>query len=329
VAQLGSAGIYAGVYVFTAEFLNAYRCSGDGYPYSSGNNVNGIADDNSTSSVTMTAPNSITAIQDAYVEKLIDTLNDLPSVLWIISEEAPTNSVWWNQHQISHIHTYEAGKALQHPVGWATLTGAGNDSQLYSSDADWVAPIARFSPTTSCGSGNPACKVNINDSDHSYFGMWNDSAQTNRNFIWENFTNGNQVLFMDPYLLYYPRENRNLCNNPVNGICGTPDTRWDPFRYSMGYARQYADRMNLAAMKPNGNLASTGYCLSSGTEYLVYEPNGGSFTVNLSATTSSLNVEWLNPGTGEKTAGMPIVGGSASELFSPPFGGDAVLYLAP
>jgi len=47
----------------------------------------------------------------------------------------------------------------------------------------------------------PQCKVNINDSDHSYYGMWNDSVQINRNYIWENFANGNQVMFMDPYLI--------------------------------------------------------------------------------------------------------------------------------
>ena len=40
-------------------------------------------------SVTMTAPNAITRFQDAYVEKVIDTLNDLPNVLWVVSEEAP------------------------------------------------------------------------------------------------------------------------------------------------------------------------------------------------------------------------------------------------
>ena len=30
---------------------------------------------------------------------------------------------------------------------------------------------------------------------------------------------GNQVLFMDPYVVYYPREKRNLCLSPVNAIC--------------------------------------------------------------------------------------------------------------
>ena len=51
------------------------------------------ADRKGIGSITMTAPNAITAFQDAYVEKVIDTLNDLPNVLWIVSEEAPANSI--------------------------------------------------------------------------------------------------------------------------------------------------------------------------------------------------------------------------------------------
>ncbi len=46
--------------------------------------------------MTMTAPNNITRYQDAYVEKVIDILNDLPNVLWIVSEEAPANTEWFN-----------------------------------------------------------------------------------------------------------------------------------------------------------------------------------------------------------------------------------------
>ncbi len=46
---------------------------------------------------------------------------------------------------------------------------------------------------------------------------------------------GNQVLFMDPYLVYYPRENRNLCVSPVNGIGRRPDPRWENFRNNLGY----------------------------------------------------------------------------------------------
>src|SRR5580765_8684144 len=96
VQQLQAAGIYAGVYFFTGEFLLRFRFSGDGYPFTGSNNVNGIHDGGGNGSVTMTATNAITAIQDTYVKRMIDTLNDLPNVLWIVSEEAPKDSKWWN-----------------------------------------------------------------------------------------------------------------------------------------------------------------------------------------------------------------------------------------
>ena len=55
--------------------------------------------------------------------------------------------------------------------------------------------------------------------------MWKHTPQVNRNYAWENFMNGNQVLFMDPYVVYYPREKRNVCVSPTNAICSGPDAR--------------------------------------------------------------------------------------------------------
>jgi hypothetical protein len=99
----------------------------------------------------------------------------------------------------------------------------------------------------------------------------------------------------------------------------------------MGYAADYAKRMNLAAMIPLGNLASTGYALANTavtvSEFLVYAPSGGSFTVNLSSTNRSLNVEWLNPSTGVRIPAGTINGGLSATSFTAPFSGDAVLYL--
>jgi chitodextrinase len=329
VQQLNGAGIYAGVYLFSGEWLAAYRCSVDGYPFTGSNNINGIADDGGAGSVAMSAPNAITNVQDAFVEKLVDTLNDLPNVLWIVSEEAPSNSGWWNGHQISHLRSYEGAKPAKHPIGWAVMND-GNDTTIYNSNADWVSPLAHTSPSGTCGSGTPACKVNINDSDHSYFGMWNDSAQANRQYAWANFLAGNQVVFMDPYEIYYPRENRNLCGSPVNGICSSPDSRWNNFRDNLGYIVTYSRKLNLTNVSAQPGLSSTGYCLAqtpaTGAEYLVYAPSGGTFTVNLSATSRVLNVEWLNPSTGTITSAGTITGGS-SKSFTTPFGGDAVLYL--
>jgi hypothetical protein len=205
-----------------------------------------------------------------------------------------------------------------------------NDATIVNSDADWIAPAVKISPTRSCGSGHPACKVNINDSDHSYFGMWNDSAPANRNYFWINFTQGNQTLFMDPYVVFYPREKRNLCPSPVHGIGSAPDPRWDNVRDNMGYIRAYADQLNLAAMAPRGDLSSTDHALVSAAparpEFLVYAPSEGNFTVNLSGVNGVLAVEWMNPATGAKTATASVSGGSTL-TFTPPFGGDAVLYL--
>jgi collagenase-like protein with putative collagen-binding domain len=80
-----------------------------------------------------------------------------------------------------------------------------------------------------------------------------------------------------------------------------------------------------------GACPSTGFCLAdnaaTGAEYLVYAPTGGSFTVNLSATTRALNVEWFNPATGATTSTTAITGGSPTQSFTAPFSGDAVLYV--
>jgi hypothetical protein len=138
---------------------------------------------------------------------------------------------------------------------------------------------------------------------------------------------------MDPYLVYYPRQKRNMCISPVNAICGEPDSRWENFRNNLGYILKYSRRLHLANLSSDSSLCSTKYCLaqtpSVGAEYLAYAPFGGSFTINLSAMpdTRMLSVEWFNPATGTTTIQSPIPAGSASQSFSPPFSGDAVLYL--
>ncbi|MEO8763580.1 MAG: putative collagen-binding domain-containing protein, partial [Ginsengibacter sp.] len=342
VKTLDSVGVYAGVYLFSAEWLLRFRCPTDGYPFSGGNNVNGVDDgytdgppETWVNAVTMRSPNTITRFQDDFVKKTINTLNDLPNVLWIVSQESPENATWWNDHLISLVGSYEKGKRYQHPIGYGvpSVFNPQTDSALNNSDADWVAPFARVSPARSCGTGKPKCKVNINDSDHSYWEIWNDTPEKHRNYVWKNFANGNQVLFMDPYLVYYPRQQRNLCISPVNAIGSAPDRRWEDIRNNMGYTLKYSRRLSLVKMAADSNLCSTRFCLAqtpaAGAEYLVYAPTGGSFTMNLSAMPNSrkLAVEWFNPSTGETIIQNPVNAGSASHNFITPFKGDAVLYL--
>ncbi len=346
---LQQAGIYAIVQLFDGLQLMGNRCgttspNGDGYPFTGSNNINGVDDGyssgvNGPGSMTMSGPNAVTNIQDAYVQKTIDTLNDLDNVIWEPSEEAPDNSTWWQGHMIEFLHVYEGGgtcttctgsptytaKPYIHPVLYASLNvSSPNDSALFSSAAESVAPFGKPAPTNNQG------KVIIEDSDHNYFGMWNDSAQVNRNYFWESFTNGASTIFMDPYEIYWSSGNRNLCGSPTNGVCSTPDARWDNLRDNLGAILSYGNRMNLLAMTPQPSLSSTGYALANASaagEYLVYAPNGGSFTVNLAATSGTLAIEWFNPANLSVTSSGTVPGG-ATTSFVPPFSGtDAVVYL--
>lgn len=86
--------------------------------------------------------------------------------------------------------------------------------------------------------------------------------------------------------------------------------------------------VNFAAMKPEGQLASTGVCLAdAGVEYVVYAA-GRAFTVNLAAARDTiLGVRWYNPRTGQFHDGRPTMGGNEAQPFTSPFAGDSVLHL--
>jgi len=85
--------------------------------------------------------------------------------------------------------------------------------------------------------------------------------------------------------------------------------------------------MNLAITAPHGELVSTKHCLANpGQEYLVYLPNGGETTVDLSTAPGTFRVEWMNPSDGTTSTVQAITGG-AKRTLTAPFNGDAALYL--
>jgi hypothetical protein len=350
VQQLQQNGMYAIVELFDGNQLTSARCSTDGYPFTGTNNVNGVDDGytggaSGTNSVTMTAANAISGYQDSYVKKVLDTLNDLPNVIYEVSEEQPAGSAtWWFPHVISLVRSYEASKPQQHPVGVGSMNATSpNDGTLYSSNADWIAPTINtnfsFQFPSNVATNNQG-KVVINDADHAYY--WktftnSDGSLNNtqmRNYLWENVSSGAEgVVLMDPYEVYWPSSpNRNLCLSPLHQICtGGVDSKFDAFRSALGYAQNFVNsKLNVLKMTPQGGLSSTGFCLAdnsaTGAEYLVYAPSGGTITVNLSATTRAMNVLWLNPATGATSVGASITGGS-TQSFTAPFSGDAVLYI--
>ena len=106
-----------------------------------------------------------------------------------------------------------------------------------------------------------------------------------------------------------------------------PPEDWEPLRSAMGHTRRLAERVNLAAMKPLGELASTKYCLAQpGAAYIVYLPDGGEVTVDLSEAKGSFNSEWIHPTESKITPANPVTGGAKQTLKSP-LTGPAVLHL--
>ncbi len=308
----------------------------DGHPFNVNNNINGIdGDPNRTGRGTdfdsLRVP-AVTPLQEAYVRKIVDTVNDLDNVLYEVANECHDvpGCLEWEKHVVNYVHEYEAKKPKQHPIGMTFLLGGTNDD-LFNSPADWISPGGNQDTPGGYGGLDPdppdakGRKVVLNDTDHSFYytRLQKVGLDGQRAWVWKNFTRGNSTLFMDPYLEYDSKRNK-----PKDGKL---DPYWETIRISMGYTRRYADRVNLAAMTPQGSLASSSYCLADTAaqeaEFLVYAPKGPEVTVDLSAVSGALAVEWFNPSTGAVTKGEPVAGGAKLSMTAP-FGGDAVLYMA-
>ncbi len=292
------------------------------HPYNGANNINGIDGDPNKNGegaeVHSLRIDIITRLQEAYVRKVVDTVNDLDNVLYEISnEDQSTASTAWQYHVANYIHTYEkTHKAHRHPVG---ITPIKNDesvidnSVLFASPAEWVSPgwtvwgkdPYQVSPPASDGR-----KVILTDTDH----LWGEGGD--HQWVWKSFLRGLNPIYMDRIAA--------ITGCPQGDIPGA-----EGVRQAMGHTRTMADRMNLAAMTPRNDLASTEYCLADpGKEYLVYLPEGGEVTVvDLTAAAGTLTVEWVQPVEGIVTPAGTVTGG-AKRGFRAPFNGDAVLHIA-
>jgi hypothetical protein len=247
----------------------------------------------------------VLALQEAYIRKVVDTVNDLDNVLYEACNEAGAYSTNWQYSIIHYVQRYEAEKPKQHPVGMTVQYRGGSNAVLYASPADWISPNPgspeenfREDPTSAYKG-----KVIVNDTDH----LWGHTGGDNV-WVWKSFCRGLNVLFMEE-------------------LFASP-TWQDSARQGMEETRQYADKINLAAMVPSDSLSETRYCLANkGKEYLVFQAGDrGEFTVDLSHAPGTFSVEWFNVNAGTAQAGKLVKGGGI-RVFTTPFGGPAALYL--
>ncbi|UCD52436.1 MAG: hypothetical protein JSW27_07325, partial [Phycisphaerales bacterium] len=320
VAQAGQRGIYVSVMLFQGFSVEQKGTRGvdpnegnawDGHPYNARNNINGIdgdlnGDGEGRETHTLGNP-AVTRLQEAYVRKVIDALNDLDNVLWEISNESHTGSIEWHYHMMRFIREYEASKPKQHPVG---MTGSPiNNPELFASPADWISPRGKGyldDPPDTAGQ-----KVIIVDNDH--IRPWDSDPA----WVWKNLMRGNHFILMDPYVDFRV------------GSPSQPDPKHDPTRRAMGLARRLSERVDLASLEPQPQLASTDYCLADpGNTYLAYQPEAGGKGLELRIEAGSYEIEWRDCASGEReeTDRLEQAAEGTTSL-TPPFNGPAIAFL--
>jgi Family of unknown function (DUF6298)/FG-GAP-like repeat len=304
-------GIYVSIMLFEGWGLRFVPDGWKAHPFYPANNVNLTDSDvkgiKGINLFTLASP-KVTALQEAYVRKVIDMVNDLDNVLYEIANESDFSTTDWQYHMIRFIKAYESTKPKQHPVGMTSI-GYGVDDldRLLKSPADWISPNPdhfdyKHNPPPADGA-----KVIILDTDH----LWGVGGDVP--WVWKSFLRGHNPIWMDPL-------DKSSVWEP------TPANAKD-VRNNLGYTLRFAERMNLAAMKPRPELASTEYCLANaGVEYLVYQPKPGEgFSVELKAGT--YHYEWFDPTKGAITDAGRLESADGRQPFKAPFEGDAVLYL--
>jgi CubicO group peptidase (beta-lactamase class C family) len=315
VEEAGRRGIYVSVMLFEGWGLmhaNRGRAAPEGWawrshPFHPANNINNLTPPTDASGVTgrvhALGNEAVNALQAAYIRHVVDTVNDLDNVLFeVINEGGEKDWDWW---VVQTIQQYERSKPKRHPVG-LTGHGAQRVASMLASPADWVSP----GRNDGYGEDPPAWnerKPSLLDTDH----IWGVGGTVD--WAWKTFVRGHHPLFMDPY------------QHELLGR-GAP-AQWDPLRRALGQTRRLAQRLNLTRMAPRNELASTGYCLADvGRAYVVYLPQGGQATVDLTGASGALAVEWIDPVHGTSTAGQTVRGGGRQRLEAPREGA-VVLYL--
>ena len=314
VRQAGDRGIYVSVMLFQGWSSAKGWLGGTpwrGHPYHPDNNVQGWSGNTKGDTGPALDDPRIRERQAAYIRKVVDTLNDLDNVLYEVTNEGGYQGLGpVRRRHGARLREDEAQAAPGRPhrprLGEQRRDAREPRRLVLAGLEPW--PDLKSDPRAVDGK-----KLSLLDTDH-VFGVGGDQK-----WVWKSFLRGHNVLFMDPY--------DDPAWAPILAGQGVGVRDAEAARRAMGHARRYAERIDLAASRPAGELASTRYCLAvPGREYLVYLPDGGAVTVDLSAAKGKLSAEWMHPITGKITPGEAVEGGGKRTLKAP-FAGDAVLFV--
>ena len=310
VLAAGHAGIYASVMLFEGFSLHLTDVPGniEGHPFYAANNVNDIGISSILDYQVLPLDPRIEAIQMAYIRKMIDTVHDLPNVLYEVANESSGqaaesvvfpdgssvdtpigDSTQWQYWVINTVKDYERDMGYEaHPVGMTYLFPVADLSKanqpLWNSPADWISP--GFDDTLGEGRWssdpppNDGRKVVLLDTDHF------SPLSSNALWVWKAFLRGHNPILYDLGILGG--------GVPADPSEGNPSfDSLEPARHAMGDTRGLAEQINLITMQPRTDLSSTRFALADpGTEYLILQPSEKAEPFSIALTAGRYTVDW-------------------------------------
>jgi len=322
--------------IITILFWDVYGMQGNRWtnnPLNPDNNINNIdADSNNNGRGLdgfLDSPRSgaATAIQTAFEEKMIDTVNPYPNVIYeLINEYAELDLP---EAVITRAAAYEAGKDQQHMIMLSTGGLADNGTyphdfdktEMLASSADvlTVAPGASgwgtVDTTPPLASRQGANRPLVADMDHIDAGL-RDNA-----YFWRVFTRGYHYVLYESAAPYVD----------LGWEGYMTDATEDLHRQNMSYAGSLANTRfeNLSNMIPDDgtSVADTTFVMADvADEYLVFSPLSSRFDVKQLLNATNYDFEWFNLATGTVVSTGSILTSGTTHTFSPP-GTEYVLYL--
>jgi len=338
VVAAGKAGIYVAVMFFDGWglHLSPPPDNVEGHPFHAANNINGISITSIVDYQVLPLDPRVQELQEAYMRKVVDTVADLPNVLYEVANESSGggpvdqsfadalglsgpidwgDSTAWQYWVMDFVRRYEQQKGYErHLIGMTMQVPVPNQATvnetLWNSSADWISPGYEDEIFNGQWVTNPpenqGKKVVLSDTDH-YAPGGGDAL-----WAWKTFLRGHHPILMDYGIIDVV--------HPLDPELGVPSYEsLEPARYAMGDTLRFAARMRLISMEPRSDLSSTSYALANpGKEYLVLQPNEGvsPFTVKLESGTYA--VEWLSISLRQtESDGEKIVEGSGAIIFTP------------
>ena len=326
VVAAGNRGIYVAIMFFDgwALHLSPGPDNVEGHPFHAANNVNGIGISSIVDYQVLPLEPRIQALQEAYIRKVVDTVQDLPNVLYEVANESSGggsvdrqfaemlgmsevpdwgDSTEWQYWVIDLVKRYEEARGYQkHPIGMTMQFPVADQTNvnepLLSSPADWISPgyddeiftdgrhpMASGSPPSRWLADPPAADgAKVVITDTDHYAPGKGDAL----WAWKSFLRGHHPILMDFGIIDVVR--------PLDASLGVPPFEfYEPARWAMGDTRRFAERMPLIDMVPRGDLTSTGYALANeGQEYLVLRASESNDPLTVQLTAGTYGVEWFS-----------------------------------